>query len=188
MKLKKSILGGGIAQDLLKDLDGKPLHHVARFNSNGADLSFALRRSYRTGSSKWTGTTLLVKHEATGGMFLTAHGYAGYSWAQTYSKTYRLAPAQVARAEHYLCMAITRMCRDWATERQRLEVVNRLDKAAAPHIKNPCFLEWVEQREKSVGESDYGKLTVAQAEDWIRAIEEWVANNPFTSVWSQASK
>jgi hypothetical protein len=98
MKLKKSILGGGIAQDLLKDLDGKPLHHVARFNSNGADLSFALRRSYRTGSSKWTGTTLLVKHEATGGMFLTAHGYAGYSWAQTYSKTYRLAPAQVARA------------------------------------------------------------------------------------------
>lgn len=169
-----SILGGGIATELLKNLDKRKFTEVSRYSSNGCLLQFSLRYSYRYERGRWYGPTYETRSVLTGGMLLTCRGESRKELClPSFRRSFRLKPFQVANARHFLGRAITRMAREWGAERMRQHDVALVDSAAAPLIQDKRFMDAVAEQEKVFGLSDYGTLTRDDCAKWLEWIAAW---------------
>lgn len=122
----------------------------------------------------WGGLSYHTRTVATGGMILQCWGESLKETSlPPFRRSYRIKPSQTKRAQWFLGAAITRMARQWGAERIRQRYVQMVDSAAKPFIKSGAFLSAVTKQESKWGESDYGKLTAEQCQQWLEWIAAW---------------
>jgi hypothetical protein len=180
--MNESILAVGMAKKLLAQLRRKPLFTVAVYPItdeqkpwplmlNGECMSFSLRRSYVGNPTNYQGT---------GGMLLKAAFHWPFEWCSTrddYSRVYRLKPAQVPKAKHFIALAITRWIKEWSLECGRLAAIDKvvtargvLWKKLRTMGKRRQFLDWVDLQART---NVYIEMTKEDAEWWLAEFAGW---------------
>lgn len=180
LRVIKSLLAGGIAHDLLRQLAKLPVAGVARYHS-GSGADWSLRRSYRYERGNWYGFTSRRNVEPTGGMVLVCAN----NWHEPYRSLYaapacfevRLSPKQCRNADHAVCLSVARIILMREVQRERLYWISKLEAEASTLRDNPAFLKWIEEQEQVRGPSDYDKLTRDIAEAWYRDVRAWSVNH-----------